>query len=95
MFATSCSIADPEQLSMAIVVFSSELQKLTGEEQTRVEATVFRDIVDEISEKYPGLDQEKLFDMAIAIDGVIIHTPLLETLDAESELHFLHRISGG
>jgi len=33
--------------------------------------------------------------MAIAIDGVIVHTPLLQVIDPDSELHFLHRISGG
>ena len=80
---------------MAIVVFSSELRKLTGEDQTRVKATVFRDIVAELTARYPDLEEDKLFEMAIAIDGVIIHTPLLETVPADGELHFLHRISGG
>jgi hypothetical protein len=80
---------------MAIVIFSSELQKLTGEEQTRVDAEVFRDIVTEISNQYSALKHEDLMKMAVAIDGEIIHTPFLERVGPASELHFLYRISGG
>ena len=80
---------------MAIVIFSSELQKLTGEEQTRVDAEVFKDIVTEISNQYSALEHDELMKMAVAIDGEIIHTPLLEKVAATSEVHFLYRISGG
>ena len=80
---------------MAIVIFSSELQKLTGEEQTRVDAEVFKDIVTEISNQYPALEHDDLMEMAVAIDGEIIHTPFLEKVAATSEVRFLYRISGG
>ena len=80
---------------MAIVIFSSELQKLTGEEQTRVDAEAFKDIVTEISNQYPALEHDDLMEMAVAIDGEIIHTPFLEKVAATSEVHFLYRISGG
>ena len=80
---------------MAIVIFSSELQKLTGEEQTRVDAEGFKDIVTEISNQYSALEHDELMKMAVAIDGEIIHTPFLEKVAATSEVHFLYRISGG
>ena len=80
---------------MAIVIFSSELQKLTGEEQTRVEAKVFKDIVAEIANHYPAIEHDQLMKMAVAIDGEIIHTPFLEKVAPNSEVHFLYRISGG
>lgn len=80
---------------MAVVIFSSELQKLTGEEQTRVNAVVFKDIVAEISNQYPALQHDELMEMAVSIDGEIIHTPFLEKVAATSEVHFLYRISGG
>ena len=80
---------------MAIVCFSGELLPFTGEERTETKAAAFRDIVAELVQRYDRLDEEKLMGMAIAIDGVIVHTPLLEVIDADSELHFLHRISGG
>jgi hypothetical protein len=80
---------------MAIVIFSSELQKLTGEEQTQVESQVFKDIVTEITNRYSALEHNELMKMAVAIDGEIIHTPFLEKVAPSSEIHFLYRISGG
>ena len=80
---------------MAIVIFSSELQKLTGEEQTQVDSEVFKDIVTEITNRYSALEHDELMKMAVAIDGEIIHTPFLEKVAPSSEIHFLYRISGG
>ena len=80
---------------MAIVIFSSELQKLTGEEQTHVDSELFKDIVTEITKRYSTLEYDELMKMAVAIDGEIIHTPFLEKVAPSSELHFLYRISGG
>ena len=80
---------------MAIVIFSSELQKLTGEEKTHVDSEVFKDIVTEITNRYSALEHDELMRMAVAIDGEIIHTPFLEKVAPSSELHFLYRISGG
>lgn len=68
---------------------------LTGEEQTCVSASIYKDIVAELANKYSRLDEEKLMSMAIAIDGEIIHNPLLEKIGEHNELHFLYRISGG
>jgi hypothetical protein len=80
---------------MAIVIFSSELKKLTGEEQIHVDAEVFKDIVTEITNRYLALEHDELMKMAVAIDGEIIHTPFLEKVAPSSELHFLYRIAGG
>ena len=80
---------------MARVVFSSELQQFTGEAECRVDQEIFRDIVQELATRYPRLDEEKLFEMAIAIDGEIIHEPLLERIASDSELHFMYRIAAG
>lgn len=80
---------------MALVVFSSELQQFTGEAACRVEQAIFKDIVDELVARYPKLDEQQLLEMAIAIDGEIIHNPLLERLEPNSELHFMYRIAAG
>ena len=80
---------------MAVVVFSSELQKLTGEAETRSDKIIYRDIVADIAARYPRLDADRLLEMAVAIDGEIVHTPLLERIEQDSEVHFLYRISGG
>ena len=80
---------------MAVVFFSGELQELVGEEETRSEASIFIDIVKDLTRRYENLNEGMLLEMAVAIDGEIIHTPLLEPISVNSELHFLHRISGG
>ncbi len=80
---------------MAIVFFSSELQQFTGEERAEVSALNYRDLISELAGRYELLSREKLSDMAVAIDGVIIADPLLETVGPETEIHFLHFISGG
>ncbi|HKI75099.1 MAG TPA: MoaD/ThiS family protein [Pseudomonadales bacterium] len=80
---------------MATVIFSSELQRLTGEERTEVAAKTYRELLDQVTARYPSLDRQELMGMAVAIDGEIIHDPLLETVRPASEVHFLYRISGG
>lgn len=80
---------------MATVFFSSELQKLTGEESLGVTPGAIRDVIAQVVAHYPKIDQERLSEMAVAIDGEIIHTPLLENVTEGSEVHFLYRISGG
>ncbi|MCH7742856.1 MAG: MoaD/ThiS family protein [Proteobacteria bacterium] len=80
---------------MANVIFSSELQRLTGEEHTCVIATNYRDLVAELLNRYEKLTEDEILNMAVSIDGEIIHDPLLEAVSPESEVHFLFRISGG
>lgn len=80
---------------MAKVVFTSELQRLTGEESANVNATTYRELVDALVAQFPKLERDELTDMAVAIDGEIIHDPLLEKIRPDSEVHFLFKISGG
>jgi molybdopterin converting factor small subunit len=80
---------------MATVIFSSELQQFTGEEQTTVTATTYRDLVTELVAHYAQLPRDQIADMAVVIDGVIIVDPLLEPIAADSEVHFLHFVAGG
>ena len=80
---------------MATVIFSSELQRFTGEERVLVKARVYRDLVDELVERYDSLCREQIISMAVAIDGVIIVDHILEPVDEKSEVHFLHFIEGG
>ena len=80
---------------MATVIFGTELQRLTGEERTEVNAATYRELVDLVTKRYDALTVDELMKMAVAIDGEIIHDPLLEPVRASSEVHFLYRISGG
>ncbi|MDZ7686531.1 MAG: MoaD/ThiS family protein [Gammaproteobacteria bacterium] len=80
---------------MALIIFSSELQRLTGEEKVTVAASDYRELVDRLTQRYEQLERDDLMEMAVAIDGEIIHDPLLEAVGEHSEVHFLHKISGG
>ena len=80
---------------MATVIFSSELQRFTGEEKTSVSSTNYRDLLVELLNRYRRLPEDEILKMAVAIDGEIIHDPFLEAVGPDSEVHFLFRISGG
>lgn len=80
---------------MARVAFSSDLQRLTGEEGLDIAAGSYRELIDALLARYARLDRETLMGMAVAIDGEIVQDPLLEPLQEASEVHFLHRIAGG
>lgn len=95
MLAASGAEPDPGERLMATVVFSSELQQLTGEASAQVDASDYRGLVAQLVGRYAKLDQQALMAMAVAIDGEIVHDPLLEPVSADSEVHFLYKISGG
>ncbi len=80
---------------MAHVIFSSELQRLTREASAEISASNYQQLVTEIESRFPELTAGYLMTLSVAIDGEIVHSPLLEELSPESEVHFLYRISGG
>ena len=77
------------------MVFSGRLEELTGQKNFVASSLRFRELMDELISEFSALDKEVLTDMAVAIDGEIIHTPYLETFSEGSEIHFIHKISGG
>ena len=80
---------------MALVVFSGRLEELTGQRSFVASSLRFRELLDELVLEFSALDIQILTEMAVAIDGEIIHTPYLETFTERSEIHFIHKISGG
>ena len=80
---------------MAKVMFSSELQQFTGEASTTVDVVDYRALISALCNQYVDLERGVLTEMAVAIDGVIIVDPLLESIGKDSEVHFLHFVAGG
>ena len=81
---------------MTTVFFASEMRQHTGGLQyTQIEATSYRRALRELSRDFPGLTDDVYKKFSVAIDGAIIHQPLLETFQADSELVFIPRIAGG
>lgn len=80
---------------MASVQIPRDLTRLTGgEEQLSLVADSYRSLLRALDGRFPGLAEE-LGRLAVAIDGTIYQTPLLEALNNDSEVYFLPRIEGG
>jgi hypothetical protein len=81
---------------VARVLIAADFQRLTNSEgSVEVSARNYRDLLTELYRRFPELEREVLEKMAIAIDGVIIHEPLLQRFDDDSELVFVPRIAAG
>lgn len=81
---------------MAKLVLPADLQTCTdGKAEVEVCAVNYRDMVAELCERFPALTEEAIRKQAIAIDGMIIHRPLLESFREDSELVLVARIAGG
>ena len=80
---------------MASVQIPRDLTRLCGgEEHLTLVADSYRGLLRVLDERFPGIAAE-LSKLAVAIDGTIYQTPLLEPLNADSEVYFLSRIEGG
>ena len=81
---------------MATVFFADEMQQYTGgRRKIEIEAGDYRRALSELSCKFPELTSELYDKFSVAIDGAIIHTPLLEKFQSNSELVFIPKLSGG
>ena len=81
---------------MAKVILSAELQRYTdGTREFEVAANTYQSLVTELRQRFPALTAAMIEKHAIAIDGMLIQTPLLETFNSDSELVFVVRIAGG
>jgi hypothetical protein len=81
---------------MASVLLTPEMQRYAdGATRVDVAAGTYRELVSELCRRFPGLPEELVRRQALAIDGMIVQEPLLETFRAESDLVFFARIAGG
>ncbi|MBT3426779.1 MAG: hypothetical protein HOL98_16695 [Gammaproteobacteria bacterium] len=80
---------------MATLILNGELEKLAGCSTITISSVTYRGFIEEVVNQVAGLSADRLMEMALAIDGEIIHEPLLVTIPENSELHFVFKISGG
>ena len=81
---------------MAKVIFPTDMQRYTnGTAVAEVSADRYSDLVIELCRQFPRLTEETIRNQALAIDGMIIQDPLLESFRPDSELVFFARIAGG
>lgn len=81
---------------MARVVLHSDMRRhCGGARETDVAATSYRELVSELCARYEGFSADMVGKYALAINGMVVHEPLLEQFDADSELVFVAKIAGG
>ncbi|TGD75484.1 hypothetical protein E4634_03295 [Mangrovimicrobium sediminis] len=81
---------------MAKVVLSAEMQRFTGgAREVEVEAEDFPALLAELCRRFPDLGEDTVRKQSLGIDGMLIHTPMLETFGQDSQLVFVTRIAGG
>ncbi len=72
------------------------MQRYTdGRSEVVLAASSYRELIAELCSYFPSLTEELICKHALAIDGIIIHTPLLESFHKDAELVFFAKIAGG
>jgi molybdopterin synthase sulfur carrier subunit len=87
---------------MPTVVIPALLRKFTGGiERIDVSGKSIRELVRNLGEQFPGLDQQLLQDgdirpsIAVSIDGEIATGGVLDAVSENSEVHFIPALGGG
>ena len=81
---------------MARVFFPEHLaQHTNGIRELDATVSSFRELLQLLERRFPGIESKIVGKVAVAIDGDIIHDPFLDPIGPDSEVYFLHRIEGG
>jgi len=87
---------------MPTVVIPALLRKFTGGiERVDVAGGSIRELVRNLGEQFPGIDQQLLQDgdirpsIAVSIDGEIATGGVLDTVNENSVIHFIPALGGG
>jgi molybdopterin synthase sulfur carrier subunit len=95
-------IARPFDFAMPTVIIPALLRKFTGGlERVSVPGKSIRELVRQLGEQFPGIDQQLLEggdirpSIAVSIDGEIATGGVLDTVNEDSEVHFIPALGGG
>ena len=87
---------------MATVIIPALLRKLTGgKDRTLATGATLKDIIDDLERQFPGFRErvvagdDLVGSLAVSIDGEIITGGLMESVQPDSEVHFVPAIGGG
>lgn len=78
-----------------VIVPSRLLHRTGGESRLQVDARDVRGLLQALDQRFPGLADEIRDHCQIAIDGEILPDAWLESVEEDSEIHFLPQIGGG
>jgi molybdopterin converting factor small subunit len=78
------------------------MQNLTnGEDRVTLDGTTLREVIANLEESYPGFkarvcDGDRIRpNISVYIDGIISREGMRQSVNAETEIHFLPALSGG
>jgi len=87
---------------MAIVVIPALLRKFTaGVERVDVPGHTVRELIRNLGDRFPGIADQLLENgdirpsVAVSIDGEMATGGVLDTVDSDSEVHFIPALGGG
>jgi molybdopterin converting factor small subunit len=87
---------------MATAIIPSLLRKLTGgHDRVTVSGKNLREAIADLDRQFPGIASQLLDDgdikasIAVAIDGEVGTSGVLDTIRENSEIHFMPSIAGG
>jgi molybdopterin converting factor small subunit len=82
---------------MATVILQHTFARRHTDGQTRISVTAasYHELVEALARRFPGFAEAVGNGVAVAIDGEIFQTPLLEAVKPDSEVHFMPMIGGG
>lgn len=81
---------------MAWVFFPDQWRQHTqGLDRIWLQAENYRELEQALIRRFPGIKDLIDDQVTVAINDEIIHDPLLESVGAESEIHFLPKINAG
>ncbi len=87
---------------MPTAVIPALLRKFTeGLERVEVPARSIRELVRQLGDRFPGIEEQLLVDgdikpsIAVSIDGEIATGGVLDSLREDSEVHFIPALGGG
>ncbi len=87
---------------MATVVIPALLRKFTGGiERVDVAGRTLRELISNLGDRFPGIAEQLLENgdirpsVAVSIDGEMATGGVLDTVDADSEVHFIPALGGG
>ena len=66
-----------------------------GITELNIEAIDVRQLIKALDAQFPGMGERLRTKTAVAIDGEIFQEPYLQSIGADSEVHFLPMIEGG
>ena len=87
---------------MPTVAIPSLLRNLTnGADSITVPGATIREVINNLEARYPGMKARLCEDdrikpgLAVYINGLLTRGSILESVDADAEIHFLPAIGGG